>query len=319
MTKAERQYKDMIEHFPAPGGGGAHTTFFKAGVLGYKSKLSEHQIFTDVSGAVPEGTRHVTEEEIITGIQKGFSRAMYNDVGGGNAADSIPKVRVPLDAFERLVTAGRGATRQDIMGASPVNIKDNDLLENTTAVLDTLYAAEDTLFIGGAMDRGQPGKSIRKVSDWKKFFKKSKKIMAPHIIVNPLSGEEATLKANPNKMSYRCDNAIVNWKYMVVEFDEVSLEDQLAFWAVVKLPVAALVYSGSKSIHGWVCVDCEDRNEWEREVEQDLFPGYLMPLGVDGSCRNESRLSRMPGHTREGSDKVQSLLYLAPGGRAVAE
>ncbi|MEI8258618.1 MAG: aldehyde dehydrogenase family protein [Deltaproteobacteria bacterium] len=79
-----------------------------------------------------------------------------------------------------------------------------------------------------------------------------------------------------------------------------------------------LVVTGGKSIRGLVrvlgiyCVtDCA------RVVESQLFGAVLEPLGVDPACKNESRLSRLPGHFRKEKDAWQRVLYLAPEGKAV--
>ena len=89
------------------------------------------------------------------------------------------------------------------------------------------------------------------------------------------------------------------------------------------LPVRALILSAGKSIHAWVDVDCADAAEWEREVNGVLFPKFLVPLGCDPSCRNRSRLSRMPGYTRPADSKspggMQRLIWLSPEGKAVCE
>lgn len=98
----------------------------------------------------------------------------------------------------------------------------------------------------------------------------------------------------------------------------LSLADQLSFWFAVPLPVAAIVFSGSKSLHGLVQVDCANAAEWKAEVENSLFAQYLTPMGFDPSCRNASRLSRAPGHRRKDTGLCQHLLYLAPGGKAVS-
>jgi hypothetical protein len=83
----------------------------------------------------------------------------------------------------------------------------------------------------------------------------------------------------------------------------------------VKLPIAALIDSGGKSINAWVRIDALDATEWTERVEEKLFD-VLGAVGIDKSCRNEARLSRTPGHLRDGT-RPQRLLYLAPEGRAV--
>lgn len=317
MDKNVKQYRELMENFPAPGGGGAHMAFFKAGAFGYRAVVSEDKIIADVLENMPAGDRVVTDEEIVTGVMKGYATAMHEDIGLGKGEAAV-KSKVPKDAFTRLVEAGSKATDRYIMRRSPVPL-DFPEEEASWRTLEALYGADELLFVGGPREPGAPGVSVRKVSEWAALFKSGKERDRCFIVPNPLTGSAAPLKSDTSKRSYRSDAAVASHRYMVVEFDGASLADQIAFWAVVKLPVAALIMSGGKSVHGWVQVDCDGEIEWEREVERDLFPGYLVPMGVDGSCRNEARLSRMPGQVRPGSGRMQRLLWLAPGGKAVCD
>ena len=320
-TKSERMYDSLMESFPAPGGEGAHVAFFKAGALGYKAKVPERQIIDDVFENMPEGSRHVTDEEVITGVEKGFATALHSEISGGNVEAAI-KSQIPRDAFSRLATAGAGATMADIMAQSPV-LLDFPEGEAGWRTLEALYDPSEHLYIGPPRESGALNRTVRTVENWIKAFKTGgPKDMARSfnfIVVNPITGVPGPTKSDPLKTSFRSDSAIADWRYMVVEFDHVSIEEQIAFWAVVKLPVAALVLSGGKSIHGWVQVDCSGVLEWEQGIEDDLFPGFLVPLGVDGSCKNEARLSRFPGQTRTNNGAMQKLIYLAPGGKAVSK
>jgi hypothetical protein len=58
-------------------------------------------------------------------------------------------------------------------------------------------------------------------------------------------------------------------------------------------------------------------DQWTETVENTVFARWLIPLGCDAACRNEARLSRLPGHYRADKGKWQRLLYLAPEGRAI--
>ena len=73
-----------------------------------------------------------------------------------------------------------------------------------------------------------------------------------------------------------------------------------------ELPIAALVFSGGKSIHAIVRVEAENQEEYRKRV--DFLYDFLDKHGlkVDKQNRNPSRLSRMPGVTRNG--KQQTLL-----------
>jgi hypothetical protein len=108
------------------------------------------------------------------------------------------------------------------------------------------------------------------------------------------------------------------FRFAVAEFDGMSREDQLRFWWAVNLPVSALIDSGGKSLHAWIRIDGVDTaDQWADLVEGRLFGTYLIPLGCDAACRNEGRLSRLPGHFRTEKGHWQRILYLAPEGRAI--
>ena len=73
----------------------------------------------------------------------------------------------------------------------------------------------------------------------------------------------------------------------------------------------------------YVGLDCPvsvsvDGAEWETKVAGMLFPGFLVPMGMDPACKNPARLSRMPGYYRVDTNNIQKCLYLAPEGKAVA-
>jgi hypothetical protein len=111
---------------------------------------------------------------------------------------------------------------------------------------------------------------------------------------------------------------VKGFRFAVAEFDGMSREDQLSFWWAVNLPVCALIDSGGKSLHAWIRIDgVETASLWTELVEGKLFGRWLIPLGCDAACRNEARLSRLPGHFREEKGRWQRILYLAPEGRAI--
>jgi hypothetical protein len=117
------------------------------------------------------------------------------------------------------------------------------------------------------------------------------------------------------KLSKRGDSAVAGFLYAVAEFDGMDKADQLAlWWGFRSAPIVALIDSGGKSIHAILRVDCETRADWERDIEGNLFPSVLVPLGCDPACRNEARLSRLPGHFRRERNAWQRLLYLNPEG-----
>jgi hypothetical protein len=190
----------------------------------------------------------------------------------------------------------------DLWELSPVRINWGPG-EDARNLLEILYQPDDVLFIG---DRY--GKQVKTVQEW---LADPDLCKHPHIIPNPLTGLEGHTKSGTP--SLRADNCVMAFKYAVVEFDDMPREDQIGFWLSIHLPVVALIDSGGKSIHGWVKVDAPDRAAWEKYVEGKLFP-MLTTIGCDPSCRNEARLSRLPGHFRAEKKNWQRILFLDPEG-----
>ena len=111
----------------------------------------------------------------------------------------------------------------------------------------------------------------------------------------------AWIRFNPvDGVGVRNEN-VTRFHYALVESDTLSISEQDALYRKLELPIAALVYSGGKSLHAIVRVDAEDYDEYRKRV--DFLYDFLEKNGltVDKQNRNPSRLSRMPGVTRNGN------------------
>ena len=115
---------------------------------------------------------------------------------------------------------------------------------------------------------------------------------------NPEAG--AWIRFNPlDGKGVKNDN-VTEFRYALVESDNLGLEKQNAIMRELELPIAALVYSGGKSVHAIVKVDAKDKNEYRERVEYLYKICNKNGLQVDGQNKNPSRLSRMPGVIRGG-------------------
>ena len=106
---------------------------------------------------------------------------------------------------------------------------------------------------------------------------------------NPLDGD-----------GVKNDN-ITKYRFALVESDTLPIAEQDIVFRKLELPIAALVHSGGKSLHAIVRVDAESYEEYRKRVE--FLYDFLEKNGVpiDKQNRNPSRLSRMPGVTRNGN------------------
>ena len=121
------------------------------------------------------------------------------------------------------------------------------------------------------------------------------------------------LRMNPVDGRGIGDASVTACRFALLESDTLPLDLQLALFAKLPLPMAAILSSGGRSIHAWVKLDARDAADYAAVVPR-LFD-ILAKFGVDGKNKNPSRLSRLPGATRvigAAGDGVQRLLYLNP-------
>ena len=308
------RYEDSLASLPESGGGGCHAALLGVANLGILAGVSVDQIFADLRARV-HGSRRVLDREIHDAIRKAAKECqlgMHAD-GASPRFEPTPRPRTNKQTLAQIINAGRNWGEADIWEASPIRI-DWPPEADTSRILEFLYQPDELLFIGERYDTGEVGQTIRFAGQWIEYFKHGGTV-PPHVIPNPLTGQEGQTKSG--EPSHRADSCVRSHRFAVVEFDGLSREDQIRFWSAIKLPVAALIDSGGKSLHAWVKVDCPGAEAWERDVERRLYMERLIPLGVDSTCRNEARLSRLPGHFRGETNRWQRVLYLAPEGRPV--
>lgn len=123
-------------------------------------------------------------------------------------------------------------------------------------------------------------------------------------VINPATGRK-----NADVTAYR---------FALVESDVLPLDDQLRLILNLRLPCAALVFSGNKSYHAIVHVDAKDKEEYSARVQLLYDICKDNGLLVDESCKNPARLTRLPGFIRtppSGTTAEQRLIATNEGAR----
>ena len=135
--------------------------------------------------------------------------------------------------------------------------------------------------------------------------------------INPFTG--ASENRADGKQHLATNATVAAFPNALMEFDEMPLSDQCAFWygaiTLHRLPVVALVYSGGKSIHGVVRVDCVTRVEFDEAADYTrrtfaTSPNPSMRLDVQ-SLALPIAGARLAGCVRADTHRAQRLLYLA--------
>ena len=206
-------------------------------------------------------------------------------------------------------------TVEQMTEQSPIAFKGSPV-EELVLFFEQLYRPDDKLNIVCKFTLSKEGKAnpsgagkTQTRDEWIEYFHKSGV---------PQSEAGAWLRMNPCKDGSGANGAITDadvtaWCYVLVESDAVPIETQLALFHRLKLPVAAIMSSGGKSVHAWVRVNCPDADSYAARTKRILE--ILAPFGIDQANKNASRLSRLPSAVRviKAQDGgKQSLVYLNP-------
>jgi len=219
----------------------------------------------------------------------------------------------PVAAAERWLKGFR-CGEADLQGASPVVLEGEARFDGAVLVR-ALYA---------------PGEQINFVTDFAEHREKSGEVKARPVGRGITLERDALaarfeqrgsdtsqaggwLRMNPVDGKGIGDANVTACRFALLESDTLPMALQLALFAKLPLPMAAILSSGGRSVHAWVKLDARDAAEYTAVVPR-MFD-LLAKFGVDGKNKNPSRLSRLPGATRvigAAGDGIQRLLYLNP-------
>lgn len=231
----------------------------------------------------------------------------------------------PSRAVEDCVEAGRRGlctTSGALMSLSPVEVRHMDMAGQRRAQLAAMFDRPDLRALPvGIMPRSgswnpRPRHDFMPVTEW--LADGARLSAAGELVkINPFTG--ASEERRDGKPHLATVATVAAFPHVLMEFDEMPLADQCAFWygalTIYRLPIVALVYSGGKSIHGVVRVDCVTRAEFDRaaNLARRTFatsPNPSMRLDVQ-SLKLPIAGSRLAGCVRADTNRTQRLLYLA--------
>ena len=179
-----------------------------------------------------------------------------------------------------------------------------DPVHDITTYLQTLFqSTENVGYVTDVYetdDRLAPkrGSWDRTAGELIEALKKHRDIGAVFGDPNPAAG--AWIRFNPLDGNGVKNDNVTDFRFALVESDAMSLGKQNAILRQLELPIAALVFSGKKSIHAIVRVEAPDYAEYRKRVEYLYKVCEKNGLKVDTQNKNPSRLSRMPGVVRNG-------------------
>jgi hypothetical protein len=305
---AQTHYEEKLA-CPVTPGQGCHSWMMSTCNLGALANLSPDEIFMDIRRVVhpsrPDKEINETIKEALRshgdGNHRGFTAPTRRDVKA--------VIHDGAAVFNKIVSESKLSTERELIIASPVAIPESPR-DQQRLFFETVFQSDDFVFCGDRLQSGND-KTILPACECA-----LNGASGPFVIVNPFSGMPAPKKSGDG-LTYRGDACVKTFRHCLIEFDDKSIEDQIKFWSVIKLPVRALIHTGNKSIHAWLDLANEsigNLDAWEKTIKIDLYEKRLKPLGVDMACSNPSRLSRLPGVFRAEKNQWQRLLWLSKEG-----
>ena len=310
-----REYEAALADFSRPGG-----RWNAKGRLTYWGKaagLTAEEIIADARAA------GVTDRD--ADIRRGWNDARpKGDRPQGGLRHYAPRAKPkPPPTFPRyvrdMVAAGGGsATSADLLALSPSAVP-TDAGAQTAAFLRSLFDPADVLhvFRDDAPTAGKPGVNLMPCRDWLATLERGDMMQGDLIVANVFTGAEG--ETADGKKSRIAQSCLARFPFAVIEFDSMPLKVQAAFWrgllstSPLAPKVAAITYSGGKSLHGLLHVGCRTMAEWQTVCGQlrgllaaDPDPAFR----ADEQAMRPRTGTRLPGVRRFSNGKLQRLLYL---------
>lgn len=110
----------------------------------------------------------------------------------------------------------------------------------------------------------------------------------------------AWIRFNPLDGKGVSDSNVTDYRFALVESDNIPIDEQWSIYRKLELPMAAVVHSGGKSLHAIVRIEASDYKEYQKRVDTLYDICKKNGLSIDRKNRNPSRLSRLPGVGRHG-------------------
>lgn len=205
---------------------------------------------------------------------------------------------------------GMGELQADILSKLPPE-------QQMKEYLSALFKPEEYISIAFDGKYDEEKKKWNPVVD-RKLYKVADLIATPPSASAFNAASGGWLRANPilpeliSDGNGIADKDVSDFRFVLVESDEMPIPEQIKAYRRMNLPIAALVLSGGKSVHAIIRIEAKDKAEYDHRVRNVLYP-FMSKYGfiLDDANKNPSRFTRFPGVKR--GDNMQTLIGLASG------
>ena len=228
--------------------------------------------------------RAVPDAEIWKAVRKAYSASSEE----ARETSSIPWPDPSPEAISRVITQ-----TEPKFSLSPHDV-------SCSRVLSALFDYDELVCVGYAQHDGVTATLQEALPNAERY---------QYLVPSPMSARSG--RNQESEVSFRCLSNTGPRRFLVIENDAATKEEQARILSHLDgvLPLALVVDSAGKSLHGWFWV------AGIPEASLRLFMEYAVHLGADPHTWVRCQWVRMPGGTRYGNEvapKRQAILYLHP-------
>jgi hypothetical protein len=291
-----RSYVETLPWQPGQLDDASYHAFLRAGSLGIERQTA----LSVVAERIRSTDARLRPSKVESQLERAYRHVSVPD-SGAPAATVVERPRTrkwperDSSAIELIVASGPGL--YDLWESSPVRFDDDD--PHTEDVVDVLFpgnpflCAGESSFCFRTASRGSFRGSLSKLQ---------------FIVSSPMIAESGHTK-DGKESAHTIENTGPR-RFLVIEFDQGAPDEQAALLDHLSRrgPLALVVHSGNKSLHGWFyCADTP------AEILH-RFMTLARRLGADlATWRNRSQFVRMPDGRREHGGNRQTVFYFNPG------
>jgi hypothetical protein len=273
---------------PPPRGSGLNLWFYRVARVLHPYR-ADHEIISLLHAATA-GER-VKHGEIERAVER--SRATGWQPGQPAALARVPAwPRINAEQREAITATGFGLV--DAWEVSPVRFEAD--ASHTEEVIDALFPGNPLLCVG----QSNANFATKPHEEWRDRLGKMQ-----FIVPSPMSARTGITQ--DGKESEHCLANTGPRRFLVIEQDNGTVDEQAAvlLHLAERAPLALVVHSGGKSLHGWFYCAEQPEDRLRR------FMRYAVSLGADPAMWTRSQFARMPDATRDNGDR-QTVYFFRP-------
>lgn len=280
-------------------GGGVHRWLFVSS-LKLHGRFPPDEIFVILRAAVTDCGRHVPDSEIHSAVKNSARGVVGQNLSSKVTSHSHSATWPKSDhaAVRRIVSSidrplERLANGANWIGLPPIQA------EFVPALVAALFPGNPLICAGTSVE----SMVCRHLSEWGTGLS-STELIVPSAM---------TARKGANKQGRESSRCLANTgarRFLVIEFDELTLEEQAAIHIhlAARYPLALVVHSAGRSLHGWFYVAGRPEDELRG------FMSYAVSLGADPHTWTRCQAVRTPGGLRRDDCqvRVQKVVFFIP-------